>query len=99
MAFDSLPIMANGITVSTTASSVTYSLPRTRANTPAKIVRVAVDSGLAFIEFGVAPITCTANDILLTSAMPEVFNVAGANSFAVLQFNSTANVNITPLEF
>lgn len=96
--FVSTAVVAVGTTLTSSGSSQQGTVPTTADGRAARFVRVTA-STLAYIKFGAdAPVTCTINDILITST-PSVFPTNGCGFFAVLQETAASKVNVVPVEF
>jgi hypothetical protein len=96
---DVVPVFATGttLTLSTTASAAT-AIPNNAAGQRAKFVRVSV-TGSAYIKFGGASVTATANDALINVGDATIFHVQPWSNFSAIADSGTPKINVVPVEF
>lgn len=96
--FDFLSIAANGVQVTTGATTANVGIP-TDANgvNRARYVRLAA-TGLCYVRPGNNTVTATASDILVIPGESLLLNVAGMTHIAHLQETAAAKLTISPVE-
>lgn len=88
---------ATGNTVTAGASSATVAIPNDSQGRRARLVRLQVTGNL-YVKFGVAGITATGNDMLLSPNFDVLVNCMQHTTIAYIQESASAKLNITPLE-
>ena len=90
-------VSATGATVNANASSFSVTIPNDSQGRRARLVRLQV-TGVLYVKFGVAGVTATNQDMLLSPNFDVLINCMQHTTIACIQEGSPAKLNITPLE-
>jgi hypothetical protein len=94
----SMNIQANGVTVTTVAStSANGTIPVDSVGNRPRFVRV-VSTGPAYVRLTIGAQTATTNACLVTSGAPVILEVGGCTHYALIDDGAIVKVNISPLE-
>jgi hypothetical protein len=94
---DAYSVGATGITVVSGASTASTAIPNMNDGTRAKVVRLQV-TGNVYVKFGLASVTATTNDMMLSPNFDVLVNCKQFSTIAYIQETTSAKLNITPLE-
>lgn len=97
MAVEAKQIQAAGVSITTSGTSASQTLPNNASSLKPNYVRVQV-TAFAYIKFGVSGVAATTTDILMSPNEPEVFAISGNTHIAAIQQAAAGVVNVTPLE-
>lgn len=94
----SMNIQANGVTVTTVAStSANGTIPVDSVGNRPRFVRVA-SSGTAYVRLTIGAQAATTAACMVTSGSPLVLEVGGCTHYALIDDGAVVKVNISPLE-
>lgn len=94
----SINIQANGVTVTTVAStSANGTIPVDSVGNRPRFVRV-VSNNPVFVRLTVGASTATTANCMVTSGAPVILEVGGNTHYAVIDDGAISKVNISPLE-
>lgn len=94
----SINIVANGVTVTTVAStSANGTIPTDSVGNRPRFVRVAA-TGTVYVRLTVGAGTATTAACMVTSGSPVILEVGGTTHYAVIDDGAAVKVNISPLE-
>ena len=93
-------ILSTGITVTSSNTAQTGTIPVNASGTYPRFVMVAAITNPVSLKFGQSGVTATNNDLVITVNRPLTLNVTGCSNFSYLSFTagSSGILNITPLE-
>lgn len=94
---NALSIGAPGLSVTTSGSSQSLTIPNDASGNRARFVRVLATTG-CFVKFTKGAGTCTNADIQLASGWPEIIDCKAYDTISYLQLSAATNLNVTPLE-
>jgi hypothetical protein len=93
-----LTVNATGVQVSSGAASAVVAIPNDASGNRARIVRIAIGAGVAYVRPGIVSTTATVNDIAVVVSDYLLLNVQGFTHIAYIQETSAQKLNITPVE-
>ncbi len=97
MDFCALTSVSPGFTVDTTATSLSQAIPNGADGKRARYCRLQA-TGYCYVKLGVAPLTATDSDLLLSPNEALIVATRQFDSFACLQETPGAKLNVVPLE-
>ena len=99
--FDALKIVKDGLSITTSGTSVAVALPTNAAGQPAKTIRVSCPNSAhyAYVLPGKSGVVATTASVAVGNFSDVILDVSGCTHIAHLQGSTNAIVQISPTEW
>jgi hypothetical protein len=95
---DYYTVAATGVSITTSATSANVAIPVNAAGFPPKYVRIQAVSSPASVRLGLAGVTASTNDFVVSPNESVTLSAYGYTFVAVISQGAATTINITPLE-